>query len=194
MCCSLIDRGYISIRAGNMAGYELSVTRALGHKHLSAYGVSCEPTVKVLTLQPEDTCLVSELGGWSELQALQGVLPAAWYTNARSLAEISILQVFGTCTKCLWQGCCSIHYLNLACAVPAVCALFVLLHVQILASDGVWDVMDPREAANRVMDVISAGGTAEEAAQQLVHDTVMLSECSPGGDTDNTTALVLVFE
>lgn len=66
--------------------------------------------------------------------------------------------------------------------------------VQIVASDGVWDVMDAREAANRVMDVISAGGTAEQAAQQLVHDSVMLAECSPGGDTDNTTALVIVFE
>lgn len=68
------------------------------------------------------------------------------------------------------------------------------VHVQILASDGVWDVMDPREAANRVMDVVSAGGSAEDAAKQLVQDTVMLAECSPGGDTDNTTALVLVFE
>jgi len=65
---------------------------------------------------------------------------------------------------------------------------------QIVASDGVWDVMDPREAANRVMDVISAGGSAEEAARQLVQDTIMLAECSPGGDTDNTTALVAVFE
>jgi serine/threonine protein phosphatase PrpC len=64
---------------------------------------------------------------------------------------------------------------------------------QIVASDGVWDVMDPREAANRVMDIISAGGSAEEAARQLVQDTVMLAECGPGSDTDNTTALVAVF-
>lgn len=114
------DRGYLSIRSGIWAGYELSVTRALGHKHLAQYGVLCEPTVQTLTLQPHDACLI-------------------------------------------------------------------------LASDGVWDVMDPREAANRVMDVISAGGSAEEAAQQLVRDTVMLAECSPGGDADNTTALVVVF-
>jgi hypothetical protein len=44
------------------------------------------------------------------------------------------------------------------------------------------------------MDVVSAGGSAEDAAKQLVHDTVMLAGCSPGGDTDNTTALVAVFE
>jgi hypothetical protein len=65
---------------------------------------------------------------------------------------------------------------------------------QIIASDGVWDVMDAREAANRVMDVISGGGTADEAARQLVRDTVMLAECSPDGDADNTSAIVLVFE
>lgn len=66
--------------------------------------------------------------------------------------------------------------------------------MQIVASDGVWDVMDPREAANRVMDVVSGGGSAQDAARQLVQDTVMLAECSPGADTDNTTALVMVFE
>lgn len=66
--------------------------------------------------------------------------------------------------------------------------------LQIIASDGVWDVMDAREAANRVMDVISGGGTADEAAKQLVQDTVMLAECSPDGDADNTSAVVIVFE
>lgn len=54
--------------------------------------------------------------------------------------------------------------------------------------------MDSREAANRVMDVISGGGSAKEAAKQLVQDTVMLAECSPDGDADNTSAVVLVFE
>lgn len=68
------------------------------------------------------------------------------------------------------------------------------LVLQIIASDGVWDVMDSREAANRVMDVISGGGSAAEAAQQLVQDTVMLAECSPDGDADNTTAVVMTFE
>jgi hypothetical protein len=57
--CSISeDRGYLSVFAGMWAGLELSVTRALGHKHLEAYGVLCEPTVRSLTLQPEDTCLV----------------------------------------------------------------------------------------------------------------------------------------
>eukprot|EP00878_Enallax_costatus_P026766 GHUV01028757.1.p1 GENE.GHUV01028757.1~~GHUV01028757.1.p1 ORF type:complete len:339 (+),score=67.78 GHUV01028757.1:166-1182(+) len=115
------DRGYLSIFVGMWAGYELSVTRALGHKNLEAFGVLCEPAVTTFQLRPEDTCLI-------------------------------------------------------------------------IASDGVWDVMDSREAANRVMDVVSGGGSAKEAAKQLVQDTVMLAECSPDGDADNTSAVVLVFE
>lgn len=79
-------------------------------------------------------------------------------------------------------------------APPLLAALPRLCLAQIIASDGVWDVMDPREAANRVMDVVSAGGSAEEAARQLVQDTVMLAECSPDGDADNTTACVVVFD
>jgi serine/threonine protein phosphatase PrpC len=75
--------------------------------------------------------------------------------------------------------------------LPDCCCCCLL---QIIASDGVWDVMDAREAANRVMDVLSGGGTAEEAARQLVRDTVMLAECSPDGDADNTSAVVIVFE
>lgn len=59
------DRGYLSIRAGMWAGYELSVTRALGHKNLSEYGVLCEPTVNTMQLQPADACLVSWPGNMS---------------------------------------------------------------------------------------------------------------------------------
>lgn len=55
------DRGYLSIFSGMWAGYELSVTRALGHKNLEAYGVLCEPAVTTLQLQPNDACLVTTL-------------------------------------------------------------------------------------------------------------------------------------
>lgn len=50
--------GYLSVRAGPWAGYELSVTRALGHKHLAQFGVTCVPDVRMLTLTQEDCCLV----------------------------------------------------------------------------------------------------------------------------------------
>jgi hypothetical protein len=53
--------------------------------------------------------------------------------------------------------------------------------------------MDAREAAHRVLDVLSAGGSAADAARQLVTDTVMLAEGSPDGDADNTTAVVVVL-
>lgn len=57
------DRGYLSIFSGMWAGYELSVTRALGHKNLEAYGVLCEPAVTTFQLQPEDACLVRSYAG-----------------------------------------------------------------------------------------------------------------------------------
>lgn len=57
---SAIDagRGYLCVGRGRMAGHQLSVTRALGHKHLAACGVLTEPTVETLQLQPDDVCLV----------------------------------------------------------------------------------------------------------------------------------------
>eukprot|EP00882_Tetradesmus_deserticola_P033773 GHRQ01038606.1.p1 GENE.GHRQ01038606.1~~GHRQ01038606.1.p1 ORF type:complete len:247 (+),score=27.54 GHRQ01038606.1:168-908(+) len=72
--CSISDdRGYLSVFAGMWAGLELSVTRALGHKHLEAHGVLCEPAVRSLSLQSEDTCLVSCLAlsrWWTFVQSV----------------------------------------------------------------------------------------------------------------------------
>lgn len=50
------------------------------------------------------------------------------------------------------------------------CATQHMLSVplQIMASDGVWDVMDGQEAVNRVMEVASEGKTAAQAAKMLV--------------------------
>ncbi len=112
--------GYLSIFTGPWAGYELSVTRALGHKHLERFGVLCEPAVARCSLRPEDCCLI-------------------------------------------------------------------------VATDGLWDVMDPREAVNRVMDVVSEGRSAREAARELVEHAVALAEGSPEADADNTTVLVAVL-
>jgi hypothetical protein len=50
--------GYLSITSGMWAGYELSVTRALGHKHLAAHGVTPEPYVNVVHLRGDECCLV----------------------------------------------------------------------------------------------------------------------------------------
>lgn len=65
ICCSsllflriLPDDGYLSITSGTWAGYELSVTRALGHKYLAPYGVLYEPAVSTHTLKEDDCCVV----------------------------------------------------------------------------------------------------------------------------------------
>lgn len=44
--------------SGAWAGYELSVTRALGHKNMEAYGVLPEPYITMLKLEEKHKCLV----------------------------------------------------------------------------------------------------------------------------------------
>ena len=57
--CRIVPRdGYLSITSGMWAGYELSVTRALGHKHLAAHGVTPVPYVNVVHLRGDECCLV----------------------------------------------------------------------------------------------------------------------------------------
>lgn len=78
------------------------------------------------------------------------------------------------------------HEPSVACVplTPADCCVVV-------ATDGVWDVMDPREAVNRAMDALSAGRGAAAAARDLVEAAVALQACGPGGDADNTSAVVI---
>jgi serine/threonine protein phosphatase PrpC len=66
--------------------------------------------------------------------------------------------------------------------------------LQVIASDGVWDVMSPREVVHRVMEAVAEGKDAAAAAQQLVADAVALAEVSPDGDADNTSAVVYLFQ
>lgn len=62
-----------------------------------------------------------------------------------------------------------------------------------MATDGVFDVMGPEEVVNRVMDVLSSGGSAAEAARMLVNCAVELSMWGPSGDADNATAVVIAL-
>ncbi|GLC73986.1 hypothetical protein PLESTF_001444800 [Pleodorina starrii] len=112
--------GYLQVLSGPWHGYELAVTRALGHKHMAQYGVLTEPHVVSLDTKPEDCCLV-------------------------------------------------------------------------LASDGVWDVMDGREVVNRVMEAVREGKSAAQAAKMLVQEAVELGVNSPGGEADNTSAIVIML-
>jgi hypothetical protein len=60
-----------------------------------------------------------------------------------------------------------------------------------LPPTGVWDVMDPSEVVNRVMDALSDGRGPAAAARQLVEDAVALAAGAPAGDVDNTSAVVI---
>lgn len=62
------------------AGHELSVTRALGHKHLEAAGVSCEPSVAACDLTPADACLVSARHG----RGRAGAQASPWQLRPRA--------------------------------------------------------------------------------------------------------------
>jgi hypothetical protein len=50
--------GYLTVMSGPLAGYELSVTRALGHKHMQQYGIIPVPYVCSVDLTPDDLVLV----------------------------------------------------------------------------------------------------------------------------------------
>jgi hypothetical protein len=123
LCCSISDDcGYLSIRAGMWAGYELSVTRALGHKHLSAYGVLCEPTVNTLTLQSDDTCLVS-LAALKHTPASSAVtcitFPACCYIHTRHRT----LSLCVCVLSAVWQHVfCSLSACHVALALFLFCA------------------------------------------------------------------------
>jgi hypothetical protein len=54
--------------------------------------------------------------------------------------------------------------------------------------------MGGEEAASRVLDALGEGRSAAQAAEQLVKDSVALAQCSPGGEADNTTAVVIMLQ
>ncbi|PNH04301.1 putative protein phosphatase 2C 12 [Tetrabaena socialis] len=114
------EDGYLQVLSGPWQGYELSVTRALGHKHMADHGVLTTPHVVSFEADPADCCMV-------------------------------------------------------------------------LASDGVWDVMGPEDAVNRVMEAANEGKTAAQAAKMLVQEAVDLGISSPSGEADNTSAIVVFF-
>jgi len=68
------EDGYISAASGALRGYELSVTRALGHKHMSHHGVICEPSVVRRELPRSGGCVVAASDGvWDVLSAHEAV-------------------------------------------------------------------------------------------------------------------------
>ena len=90
-------------------------------------------------------------------------------------------------SMCAWQWA---HALvaQLPAHLLARCAA-----LQIIASDGVWDVLSADEAVAHVMDELSLGKSSQAAAHSLVEHVVKLGLESPLGEQDNTSAIVIAL-
>lgn len=70
----ILPDGYISVDGGRFRGYQLAMSRALGHNMLADCGVISEPTISHHTLGPSDACLVIASDGvWDCYTALEAV-------------------------------------------------------------------------------------------------------------------------
>lgn len=68
------DDGYLTVTQGRLTGYQLAMTRALGHRLLSSYGVIQTPSIKRHTLSADDLCLVVASDGlWESLSPSETV-------------------------------------------------------------------------------------------------------------------------
>ncbi|KAJ9526227.1 hypothetical protein QJQ45_009693 [Haematococcus lacustris] len=132
----VLEDGYVRVVEGQWAGYELAVTRALGHLHMAQYGIIDTPFVTLLRLTHVNPCLVR-----------------ADLRNSRLVC---------------WK-----------------------MPMQILASDGVWDMVGADEAVAHVMASLAQGLSAGEAAKALVQLAVSRGLASPDGRQDNTSAIVV---
>jgi serine/threonine protein phosphatase PrpC len=71
-----MNDGYISVPCPNgpIGTFSLAMTRALGHKMMSDYGVIPTPTVTVRSLGPKDVCIIAASDGvWEGLDPEQAV-------------------------------------------------------------------------------------------------------------------------
>jgi serine/threonine protein phosphatase PrpC len=71
-----INDGYITVPcpSGPIGTFSLAMTRALGHKMMSDYGVIPTPTVTLRTLGPQDVCIIAASDGvWEGLDPEQAV-------------------------------------------------------------------------------------------------------------------------
>ena len=77
----VLDDGYVKAIDGPLAGYELSVTRALGHPGMEVHGVIAEPYVITKVLSENDCCIILASDGvWDRVtpeEAVNFVMDAA---------------------------------------------------------------------------------------------------------------------
>lgn len=70
----ILPDGYLAVAAGRFKGYQLSMTRALGHNMLADFGVIPVPSVSHHTLGASDTCLlIASDGVWDSFTPLEAV-------------------------------------------------------------------------------------------------------------------------
>ncbi|KDD73786.1 hypothetical protein H632_c1838p0, partial [Helicosporidium sp. ATCC 50920] len=68
------EDGYMMVTHGRLQGFQLAMTRALGHRILTNYGVSHAPTVRRLELDDDHICLiVASDGVWEVFSPAEAV-------------------------------------------------------------------------------------------------------------------------
>lgn len=86
--------GYISVKRGPLEGYQLAMTRALGHGHLFPLGVVPEPAVARSHLGPDALCLILASDGvWEVLSPSDAVLTVCDHLAAGHSAPESALEL-----------------------------------------------------------------------------------------------------
>ncbi|KFM25536.1 putative protein phosphatase 2C 12 [Auxenochlorella protothecoides] len=94
------EDGYISVREGRMRGYQLAMTRALGHRLLSKLGVSQAPSVVRRTLGPDDLCLILASDGvWEVFSPSEAVLTLCDHLAAGHSAPEAALDLVRTAVE-----------------------------------------------------------------------------------------------
>jgi len=91
----ILSDGYLRVEEGDWTGYELAMTRALGHKLLAKFGVVTSPFVLQRTLELTDVCLILASDGvwdaFSYKEAVHLVMSSvAQGKSAREAAEILV--------------------------------------------------------------------------------------------------------
>ncbi|PRW20200.1 phosphatase 2C 12 [Chlorella sorokiniana] len=68
------EDGYLTVEEGRLRGFQLAMTRALGHRLLADYGVIPDPSVTFHQLRPEHVCLIVATDGvWEVLSPSEAV-------------------------------------------------------------------------------------------------------------------------
>jgi len=194
-------------------------TTPQGHKHMESFGVLHSPSVMCVDLAPEDCCVVLASDGARAARAARAAPLALGMSSCRGFFFFFVDSSMHRQAHPPHSPCTAVgrntnapqptpkptipthsrtHNRTPTTATPqspttTTAPTTPQSPKPTTASAGVWDVMDPTEVVNRVMDALSDGQGAALAARRLVEDAVALAEGAPGGDADNTSAVVIAL-